>query len=64
MKPENPAAHRLFVIDFVSGKKSATTQDVNKYWKESGRLGNADNTMSQLTKAKKLKRTPLTGGLR
>jgi len=69
-KPAAPKAAKSgmtaheFVLDFVSGKKNPSTQDVNKHWKASGRLGNADNTMSQLTKLKKLKRSPLANGQR
>jgi len=53
-----------FVLAFVASKKNPTTQEINKHWKVSGRKGMADNNLSLLTKAKKLKRMPLGGGLR
>ena len=53
-----------FVLEFVKSRKNPTSQEVNKHWKEAGRLGMADNNLSLLTKAKKLKRVPLGEGLR
>jgi hypothetical protein len=52
------------VISFITAKKNPTSQEVTKYWKEHGRNGTPDNTLSLLTKAKKLKRTPLGKGIR
>ncbi len=53
-----------FVLGFVESSKSATTQDINQHWKQSGRPGTADNSMSILTKLKKLKCSPMPGGQR
>ena len=53
-----------FVIEFIKAKKNPTSQEINKHWKDSGRKGMADNNLSLLTKAKKIKRTPLGGGAR
>jgi len=49
-----------FVMSFIGSSKSgATTQEINHHWKTSGRPGNADNSLSVLTKDNKLKRTKL-----
>jgi hypothetical protein len=49
-----------FVLAFIgSSKGGATTQEINKHWIDSGRPRNADNSLSILTKAKKLKRAKL-----
>jgi hypothetical protein len=53
-----------FVIGFVKEKKNPTSQEINAAWKADGRNRNADITLSLLTKAKKLKRTPLGAGIR
>jgi hypothetical protein len=53
-----------FVLAFVQAKKNPTSQEINQHWKASGRLGAADNSLSLLTKAKKLKRVPLGSGIR
>lgn len=49
------------VLTFIKSHKNATTQDVNKHWKNEGRGNTADNTLTKLVKEKKLKRTPLQG---
>ena len=43
------------------GKAGATTDEINQQWKSEGRGGNADTTLSQLTKQKKLKREKIKG---
>lgn len=53
-----------FVLAFVEAKENPSTQEINNHWKESGRLGTADNSLSLLTKAKKLKRIKPTDGTR
>jgi hypothetical protein len=53
-----------FVLAYVESAKNPSTQEINEHWKASGRPGTADNAMSMLTRGKKLKRTPLTGGQR
>ena len=53
------------VLAFVKAKKNPTTQDIKQLWANEGRpKSGADNILSMLTKAKKLKRTPLGRGLR
>lgn len=51
-----------FVLAYVGAHKGATTQDINNHWKSSGRPGTADNSMSILTRSKKLKRAKVAGG--
>jgi len=53
-----------FVLEFIKAKKNPTSQEINKAWKDAGRKGMADNNLSLLTKAKKLKRVPLGAGIR
>jgi hypothetical protein len=49
-----------FVLGFIGASKNgATTQEINNHWKTSSRPGNADNSLSVLTKAKKLKRVKM-----
>jgi hypothetical protein len=50
------------VLTFVKGHRNPTTQDINRHWKSEGRGHTADNTLSKLTKEKKLKREPLKEG--
>jgi len=47
------------VVEFVKKTGGATTKEIQKNWNSQGRGGTADNSLSQLFKAKKLKRTPL-----
>jgi len=47
------------VLEFVKKNGGATTKEIQKNWKSERRGGTADNTLSQLFKDKKLKRTPL-----
>ena len=51
------------VLEFVASKgaKGATSAEINTQWKSEGRGATADTTLSQLTKAKKLKRVKLKG---
>ncbi len=53
-----------FVVGFVRDNKNPTSQEINKAWKDGGRNGTADNALSVLTKAGKLKRVPLGVGIR
>jgi hypothetical protein len=53
-----------FVLGFIKEKKNPTSQEVNAAWKAAGRSRTADITLSLLTKAKRLKRTPLGPGIR
>jgi hypothetical protein len=59
-----PVTAADLVLTFVKNHKNPTTQEIGKHWKSNGRLGTADNTLSLLTKAKKLKRNPLPAGQR
>jgi DNA-binding transcriptional regulator YiaG len=49
------------ILSLLKGRKSLTSTEINAAWKKSGRPGNADNTLSLMIKAKKLKRTKLMG---
>ena len=51
------------ILDFLKGKgkQGATTAEINQQWKSEGRGANADTTLSQLTKQKKLKREKIKG---
>jgi hypothetical protein len=50
------------ILNFVRHNKRPTTREINTHWMSEGRSGNADNTLSILVNAGKLKRTPLGGG--
>ncbi len=49
------------IISLIGRKGGATSQEIERHWKQEGRGGTAANMLSQMTKAKKLKRTPLKG---
>jgi hypothetical protein len=49
------------ILAFVRDHPGASTQEVKKHWASEGRGGGADNALSLLTKAKKLKRTQVEG---
>ena len=49
------------ILSLLKGRKAMTSAGLNAAWKKSGRLGNADNTLSVMTKAGKLKRTKVEG---
>ena len=50
------------VIDFVKSKGGATTAQVAANWNRQGRGGKADNALSALVKAGKLKKEKVEGG--
>jgi hypothetical protein len=52
------------ILNFVRQRKKPTTREIGQLWKSENRAGTADNVLSQLVKAGRLKRTPLTGGER
>jgi hypothetical protein len=52
------------ILTFVKEKKRPTTKEINNFWVSEGRSGKADNTLTILAKAGKLKRKPLGGGER
>ena len=49
------------VLAFVKGKGTATTRQINDHWAKEGRGGRADNTITRLFKARKLKRQNIKG---
>ena len=49
------------VLSFVGEHKNPTGREISKHWKAEGRPWTADVTLGKLTKAKRLKRTPLVG---
>ena len=50
-----------FILALLKSRKSLTSKEINVAWKKSGRAANADNALSLMVKAKKLKRTKLNG---
>ncbi len=50
-----------FVTSLVKSKKTLTSAQINDAWKKSGRLSNADNTLSRMVSLKTLARTKLEG---
>jgi DNA-binding transcriptional regulator YiaG len=48
-----------FVLSLVGGGKAATSNEINAAWRKAGRQGRADNTLSLMVKARKLKRARL-----
>jgi DNA-binding transcriptional regulator YiaG len=51
-----------FILSLLKGRKSLTSAEINAAWKKAGRANNADNTLSLMVKAKKLKRMKLKVG--
>jgi hypothetical protein len=49
------------VYDLLKKNKTLTTGQINKQWTKAGRGGNADNTLSKMTREKRLKRTNIKG---
>ena len=51
--------------DFVTGllkkNKTMTTGQINKRWSQASRAGKADNTLSKMTREKKIKRKHIKG---
>lgn len=50
-----------FVASLVKSKKAATSAQINEAWRNSGRPGKADNTLTRMVATGKLKRAKLTG---
>ncbi len=48
-----------FVLSLVKAKKAITSKAINTAWSKAGRPGKADNTLSIMVKAGKLKRAKL-----
>jgi hypothetical protein len=57
-----PETAEQFVLSLLKGGKGVIGREINQAWKDSGRNGNADNTLSTLFKNKKVKRTPVKTG--
>lgn len=51
-----------YVLSLLEGDKTVTTSEINGQWRESGRKGSADNTLTKLVKEKRLKRSPVKEG--
>ncbi len=51
-----------FVLNLLKGGKSLTTKEINVAWKQAGRGGSSDNTLTKLAKAGALKRTKIKDG--
>jgi DNA-binding transcriptional regulator YiaG len=51
-----------FVLGLLKGRKKLTTGEINAAWKKSGHKHNADNTLSKMTREKKVKRTKVKDG--
>ena len=49
------------VVNFVKGKGTATSKEINQHWTKQGRAGRADNAITKLIKEKKLKRQNIKG---
>ena len=62
-----PGRSRQTGEEFVTGllKKNGTltSGQINKRWSQAGRGSNADNTLSKLTREKKIKRTNIKGAM-
>jgi len=52
------------VLEFIKDNPNAASAEINEHWQEEGRGGRADNTLTKLVKAGKLKRTPIPGQAR
>ena len=50
-----------FVLGLLKGGKSLTTAEINGKWKQAQRAGTADNTLTKLSKAKKLNKKKVKG---
>ena len=48
-----------FVLSLLGSRKATTSGEINAAWKKAGRQGKADNTLSLMVKARKLKRVRL-----
>ena len=59
---EGGTTAKEFIVSLVRGRKASTTNEINAAWRESGRKGTADNTMSLMVKAGELKRMKNDGG--
>ena len=51
-----------FILDLLASGRTMTTAQINAKWKQTQRAGAADNTLSLLAKAGKVKREKVQGG--
>ena len=51
------------ILAFIKARRNPTTREVNAQWKQEGRGGTADSLLSEMAKAKKLRKKPLGGRL-
>jgi len=56
---DGPTAEE-FVMSLLGSRKATTSGEINEAWRRAGRQGKADNTLSLMVKARKLKRVKLT----
>ena len=54
----------VMILEMAGARNGATTAEIKARWKAEGRGGTADNALSKLVKARKLKRAPLGVGQR
>lgn len=50
------------ILGMLAGGKPVTGAQIKEAWKKAGRKGSADNTLSLMVGAKKLKRAPVKNG--
>lgn len=51
-----------FILGLLPAGKKLSTAEINKAWKETGRGGSANNTLSKMTKAGSVKKQNIKGG--
>ena len=51
------------VYQLLKKNKTMTTGQINKQWTKAGRGGNADNTLSKMTREKRVKRINIKGSM-
>ena len=57
-RTSGPSAQE-FVLSLLGSRKATTSSEINEAWRKAGRQGKADNTLSLMVKARKLKRAKL-----
>jgi transcriptional regulator with XRE-family HTH domain len=58
-RASNGQTAEQFVLSLLGSGKATTSDEINAAWKEAGRGGKPDNTLSQMVKAGKLRRAKL-----
>lgn len=54
-----PITGEQSIIELIKQRGGASTSEIRKHWAADGRGGTADNVLTLMVNAKKLKRTPL-----